>query len=186
VIEEAARICSRCKGQDLAKGWSSPEIAAASLYAACREKEVLTTLDDAVAASGVPRGDIGRCYRMMVAELGLSIPLSDPLEYMSKLAWRAGARPDVEADAREIMARAARAGITAGARPMVLAASALYLASLLDGQGLTQSGVATAARVGEAAIRRHYKILKKIIDVQSVEPRGERRFGPVECKVSQR
>jgi transcription initiation factor TFIIB len=172
-------------GRDLTRGWTSLEIAASSLYAACREKEVLTTLDDAVAASGLPRDDIGKCYRQLVTDLGLRIPVSDPVEYMSKVARRAGARPDVEADAREILSSAATAGITAGSRPMVLAASALYLASLVDGQGLTQAGVAAAAGVGEAAIRRQYKILKKVIDVQSVGPRGGRRSGPVECKVRQ-
>jgi transcription initiation factor TFIIB len=172
-------------GLDLTRGWTPLEIAAASLYAACREKEILTTLDDAVAASGVPRDSIGKRYRVLVTELGLSIPVSDPAEYMSKLARRAGARPDVEADAREIVSSAARAGVTAGARPMVLAASALYLASLLDGQGLTQTGVADAARVGESAIRRQYKILKKIVDIQSVGAHGGRRCGPVECKVRQ-
>jgi transcription initiation factor TFIIB len=172
--------------RNLTKGWTSLELAASSLYAACREKEILTTLDDAVAASGVPRDDIGKCYRLLVTELGLNIPVSDPVEYMSKVAWRAGARPDVEADAREIMSRAARAGITAGARPMALVGSALYLASLLDGQGLTQAGAATAAGVGEAAIRRQCKILKKIIDIGSVGARGGRRFGWLECKAGQR
>ena len=71
----------------------------------------------------------------------------------------------MEADALEILSKAAKAGITAGLCPTGLAASALYLASLLDGRWLTQGGAAEAAGVREATVRRQSKRLRKIVEV---------------------
>jgi len=85
---------------------------------------------------------------------------------MSTVASRAGVRPDVEADAREMLARATDAGMTAGVNPNALAASALYLASVLRGEYLTQCRAAEAAEVREATVRKQYKRMKKILGVQ--------------------
>ena len=49
--------------------------------------------------------------------------------------------------------------------PTGLAASALYLASLIDGQWLTQSSAAEAAGVREATVRKESKRLRKVLGV---------------------
>ena len=96
-------------------------------------------------ASGVNKKEIASCYRLLVNELDLKISIADPAECLARVAQRAKVGPKVEADAREILSEAEKAGITAGLYPTGLAASALYLASLLDGQWMTQSSAAEAA-----------------------------------------
>ena len=166
VTDEATRIYTRSLEAGLAKGKPLYQIAASSLYAACREKNMPTTLDDVAAASGVGRQALARWYRLLVIELDLKIPISDPTECLAKVAARAKADPKVEADALEILSRAEKAGITAGLCPTGLAASALYLASLLNGQWMTQGGAAEAAGVREATVRMQSKRLRKIVEVQ--------------------
>ena len=90
----------------------------------------------------------------------------------------------MEADAREILSKAEKAGITAGVNPTGLAASALYLASLLDGQWLTQSGAAEAARVKEATIRREYKRLGKVVGVRLGRTTRKKRISLSELESS--
>ncbi len=118
------------------------------------------------AASGVGRKAVARWYRLLVMALDLKIPVGDPAECLARVASRAKVDPKVEADALEILSRAEKAGITAGLYPTGLAASALYLASLLDGHWLTQSGAAEAAGVREATVRKQSKRLRKIVEVQ--------------------
>ncbi|MGA2199494.1 MAG: hypothetical protein ABSG45_06110 [Nitrososphaerales archaeon] len=84
----------------------------------------------------------------------------------NRVASRAKVDPKVEADAFEILSKAAKAGITDGVFPQGLAASALYLASLLDGQWMTQGGAAEAAGVREATVRKQSKRLRKIVEVR--------------------
>ena len=112
---------------------------------------------------------------MLVIELDLKIPISDPTECLAKVAARAKADPKVEADALEILSKAEKAGITAGLCPTGLAASALYLASLLNGQWMTQSGAAEAAGVREATVRRQSKRLRKVVGVRLVRTTRKKR-----------
>ena len=175
VTDEATCIYTRSLEAGLAKGRPLAQIAASSLYAACREKNMPATLDDVAAASGVRRKAVARWYRYLVAGLELKIPVADPAECVAKVACRARVSPKVEADAREILSKAEKAGITVGLHPTGVAASALYLASLLDGESLTQSRAADAAGVGEATVRRENKRLRKVVGVRLARiPRKKR------------
>jgi transcription initiation factor TFIIB len=163
VTDEAARIFKKSLRRGLARGRPLSRVAAASLYAACREREVPATLADVSAASGVGRKVLAGCYRMLVTELDLKIPVADPAECLASVASRAKVGPKVEKDAREILSEAERAGITDGVYPQGLAASALYLAALLNGCYLTQTGAAEAAGVREVTVRNQFKRLRKLV-----------------------
>jgi transcription initiation factor TFIIB len=163
VTDEAAFICMRGLERDLEKGRSFAQITASSLYAACRERGVPRTLDDVAAASGVRRDDIARCYRLLVKELEMEIPVVDPAEYMQKVASKANMDPEVQARALEMLSRVEKVGGTAGMDPIGLAASALYLAAAVEGQKLTQVGAAAAAGVTEVTIRNQLKRLRAVL-----------------------
>jgi transcription initiation factor TFIIB len=168
----------------LTRGKPLAQIAASSLYAACREKEVPMTLDNLAAASGVGRKAVARWYRLLVTELDLKMPIADPAECLARVASRAKVDPKVEADALEILSKAVKAGITAGVYPQGLAASAIYLASLLDGQWLTQSAAAEAAGVREATVRKQSKRLRKIVEVQLGRTTRKKRLSWSELEAS--
>jgi len=136
---------------------------ASSLYAACREKEVPTTLDDVAAASGVRRDDVARCYRLLVTELDMEIPVLHPSEYVARLASKANMDAWVQARALEILSKAEKREIAAGKDPIGLAASALYLAATLEGQSLSQRSAAEAAGVAEATVRNECKRLRTVL-----------------------
>lgn len=148
----------------LGKGRSLPQLAASSLYAACREKRVPVTPDDVAAASGVRRDDITRCYRLMVRELDLKMPIADPAEYVASVAYRANVSFKVEAEALEILSRAQKSGATAGVSPAGLAASAVYLASMPEGERLTEKAAAEAAGVAESTVRKESRRLRNVLE----------------------
>ncbi len=175
MTDEAACIYKKGLERGLEKGRSYAQITASSLYAACREKGVPTTLDEVAAASGVQRDDIARCYRLLVNELDMEIPVVDPAEFMPKVASRAKESPKVEADALEILSKAREAGITAGVYPLALTASAIYLASILDAQNMTQASAAEAAGVTEVTVRNQCKSLRKVLKVQPGRTQRKRR-----------
>ena len=165
VTEEAARICTRTLERGL-KRRSLAQITAASLYAACREAEVPTTLDDVAAASGVRKDDLAKCYRMLVGELDMKIPAADPSKYVAKVASRAKVNAQVQARALEILSRAEKAGVSAGMDPLGLAASALYIASALEGKKLTEWDAAEAAGVTDGAIRKEKRRLLTVLGAE--------------------
>ena len=58
-------------------------------------------------------------------------------------------------------------GISAGKDPMALAAAALYVACVLEGEKKTQKEIAEAANVTEVTVRNRYKGLKQSLGLNA-------------------
>ena len=77
VIEKAAYIYRKALDKKLVRGRSITALIAASVYAACRNTETPRTLNDITAAINIKRKDLALCYRMLIKELDLKIPVVD-------------------------------------------------------------------------------------------------------------
>ena len=138
-------------------------IAAASLYAACRMSETPRTLKDVSSASRIRKKDVARCYRLLVRELDLRMPVEDPVKCISKIATKVEISMPTQQRAIRIINEAKRKGIVAGKDPMGLAAAALYVACVLEGEKKTQKEIAEVANVTEVTVRNRYKGLKEAL-----------------------
>jgi transcription initiation factor TFIIB len=160
---EALNLCMRSVGVGLGRRWPLDRLEAASLYVACREGGVPTTLNELARASGVRRKEIASSYRLLLDELGVCVPLVEPAGYLPKLVTRSNSNSAVQAEAVEILRRVEMAGVSSGMNPVVLAASALYLASAMQGYGLTQRRVADAAGIRRSALRKGYRRIRMVL-----------------------
>src|SRR3972149_6838783 len=111
-------------------------------------------------SSNIKRKDIARCYRLLLRELGLKMPVVDPIKCIARIASKAGLSEKTKRDATKILKTAEEIKISAGKDPMGLAAAALYVACVANGENKTQRDVAEAAGVTEVTIRNRYKGLK--------------------------
>jgi len=161
VKEKAAVIYRKALDKGLVRGRSIAAIAAASLYAACRDTGTPRTLREIAEASLVDKKDVARCYRLLLRELGVQMPIADPLTYISKIAERTGISGKTQGLAIQILSDAKRRRAAAGKDPMGLAAAALYLACLQNNEKKTQKDIAEAAGVTEVTVRNRYKSLKR-------------------------
>lgn len=160
VIEKAAYIYRKALEKGLVRGRSISGLIAASLYAACRATETPRTLKDVAAISSLKKKDIARCYRLLLREMELEMPVVDAVKCVSRIASRARLPEKTKRRALDILKRAEEMRTSAGKDPMGLAAAALYVACVLDGENKTQKDVAEAAGVTEVTIRNRYKGLK--------------------------
>jgi len=165
VTERAAYIYRKALERNLVRGRSITAILAASLYAACRDREVPRTLKDVAAASNVKKKDLARSYRMLVNEMDLKMPVVDPAKCVTKIASRAKVSEKTQRRALQILLKAGQARISAGKDPMGLAASAIYVACTLEGESISQREVAKASGVTEVTIRNRYKGLKSALGI---------------------
>lgn len=160
IVEKAAYIYRKALEKGLVRGRSINALIAASLYAACRATETPRTLKDVAAVSSVKKKEIARCYRLLLRELDLKMPIMDPIKCVSRVASKAGLSEKTKRRAIEILKKAIEVRSSAGKDPMGLAAAALYVACVLEGENKTQKDVAEAAGVTEVTIRNRYKGLK--------------------------
>lgn len=160
IKERAAIVYRKALDCGLVRGRSIAAIAAASLYAACRSSETPRTLKEVSAASRIRKKDVARCYRLLLRELEIKMPVEDPIRCISKIANKVGVATQTERRAIKILEQAKTLGIVVGKDPMGLAAAALYVACVLEGEKKTQKEIAEVANVTEVTVRNRYKGLK--------------------------
>ena len=165
VTEKAAYYYRKALERNLVRGRSITAMMAASLYAACRNGEIPRTLKDVAAVSNVKKKDLARSYRLLHREMDFRMPVADASRCISGIASRAGMSEKTQRRAREIVFMAKQTGISAGKDPMGMAASALYVACMLEGEEKTQKDVADAAKVTEVTIRNRYKGLREALGI---------------------
>jgi len=163
VEEEAARIYTLAVQRGLVRGRSMESVVAGALYAACRRHEVPRTLDELSDASGIEKKEIGRTYRFVTRELGISILPSNPADYIPRFSSSLKLTAETQSKAVEILERAQKSELTSGRGPTGIAAAALYVSALIHGEKRTQREVADVAGVTEVTIRNRYKeLLEKL------------------------
>jgi transcription initiation factor TFIIB len=169
IKEKAAVTYRKALDKGLVRGRSIAAIAAAALYAACRGSGTPRTLREIAEASLVDKKDVARCYRLLLRELDVHMPIADPLTYVSKIAERTGISGKTQGVAIGILREARKKRAAAGKDPMGLAAAALYIACLKNNEKKTQKDIAEAAGVTEVTVRNRYKTLKKQLDLELPE-----------------
>ncbi len=163
VEEEAARIYTLAVQRGLVRGRSMESVVAGALYAACRRHEVPRTLDELSETSGIEKKEIGRTYRFVTRELGISILPSNPADYIARFASALKLSAETQSHAIEVLESAQREELTSGRGPTGIAAAALYVSALVHGEKRTQREVADVAGVTEVTIRNRYKeLLEKL------------------------
>ncbi len=159
IIDEAMVIYRQAAEKGLVRGRSLESMVAAAVYAACRLQRIPISIDKIAEYVKGGRKEVARCYRLIVRELKLRMPIVDPIRYVSRIASALKLSPAVERRASEILREARKLGLTAGKDPAGLAAAAIYIAALELGDRRTQKEIASAAGVTEVTVRNRYKEL---------------------------
>jgi len=163
VKETSAVMYRRAIERRLIRGRSIEAMIAAAVYAACRLRKVPRTLDELVKYTRVNKKDLGRAYRLMIQRLGIQIPTSNAKDFISRFCADLELSGRVQKKACELIDQASAKAITAGKDPTGLAAAAIYITGILEGERRTQRRIAEVAHVTEVTIRNRYKeLIKKL------------------------
>lgn len=159
VREVAAMLYRRAVERRLIRGRSIEGVCAAALYASCRQCRIPRTLEEIAGFAKVTKKEIGRSYRYIARKLNISIPPTDPIDYISRFISDLQLSGIVQKKSVEILRTAVNTGLTSGRGPMGLAAASIYIASLLLNERRTQREIAETAKVTEVTVRNRYKEL---------------------------
>jgi len=164
VLETASMIYRNLDGHVDVKGKSVVSITAATIYLACKQCDVVRSLEE-ICRGICPSKDVksktklaARYYRTMVMEMGqLTVPVVTMDKYISKIANMTQTEVRVERLALEIAEKTKDSNISDGKTPNGIAAAYLYVASVLLGQNVLQRDVSSIAGVTEVTIRNRCK-----------------------------
>ena len=164
VLETASMIYRNLDGHVDVKGKSVASITAATIYMACKQCDVVRSLEEICRGICAPK-DVksktklaAKYYRTMVMEMGqLNAPVVTMDKYISKIANMTQTEVRVERLALEIAEKTKDNSIADGKAPNGIAAAYLYVASVLLGQNVLQRDVSSIAGVTEVTIRNRCK-----------------------------
>ena len=164
VLETASMIYRNLDGHVDVKGKSVVSITAATIYMACKQCDVVRSLEE-ICRSICPPKDVksktklaARYYRTIVMEIGqLAAPIVTMDKYISKIANMTQTDVRVERLALEIAEKTKDNSVADGKAPNGIAAAYLYVASVLLGQNVLQRDVSSVAGVTEVTIRNRCK-----------------------------
>jgi transcription initiation factor TFIIB len=114
--------------------------------------------------SYVKRKDVARSYRLLVVELGVRIPVVNPMKCVARVANKLSISEKTKHHALSMMEEVINKKITAGKEPMGLAATVLYVSSIKTDEKIPQKNIAAASGVTEVTIRNRFKDLKKLLE----------------------
>ncbi len=164
VLETASMIYRNLDGHVNVKGRSVVSITAATIYMACKQCEVVRSLEE-ICRGICPAKDVksktklaAKYYRIMVMKMGqVHAPVVTMDKYISKIANMTQTEVRVERLALEIAEKTKNSSIADGKAPNGIAAAYLYVASVLLGQNVLQRDVSSIAGVTEVTIRNRCK-----------------------------
>ncbi len=166
VHENVAKLYQQAVNKGLVRGRSTESIIAALLYTTCREEGAPRTLEEISKASGINRRDIGKTYRYIARKLRIRILPAKAQDYVPRFGSLLNLSERVQVRAVDILDEAGNQDIISGKGPIGVAAAALYIAAVLEGEKKTQREVADAIGVTEVTIRNRYKEMVETLGIK--------------------
>ena len=133
---------------------------------ACRQCQVIRSLEDVAKAATITRKEAARNYRHLYKQLQPDVPQVDKDNLITKYVNQLRISGTTEQLCRGIMDNAAEEKLTIGRAPEGITAASLYIACKLNLEDRTQGEIAKAAQITEVTIRNRYKELLKKLDFE--------------------
>ena len=165
VIENAKQTYQKITKRGITRGYSTKGHIGACIYAACRITDTPRTMDMISKTIDTKKTEIKRSYKRIVRELELTIPITDPIRFVPKIANNMGLSENIQNKAREIIQQVTETGRVAGTEPRGLVAGALYLAALNTKESTSLKKIAKESGVTEGTIANRCNDIVKITEL---------------------
>jgi transcription initiation factor TFIIB len=166
--EQSALLYRKALKKDLIRGRSIDSFVAASIYASCRAAHVPRPLKEITKCSTRDHSEVARTYRLLIREMGMKMPIDDPMKFVPKIASKLNLRGETEFHAIDILRQAKRMQGLSGKDPRGVAAAALYKACIETNDKRIQKEVAEAAGTTEVTLRNRLRGLENLLSQSTV------------------
>ena len=161
LIEKSAYNYRKALDRHIIKGRSIRALIVAAVYAACRDLSVPRTLEEIATAANTDAIFAGKCYRLLVQNLELQLPVIDSNKYLARISSRAQISEKTARRALQMLSIMKENPISHGKDPNALAVAVLYAACLSEGENISQAQIAVAGDISIVTLRKRFQDVKK-------------------------
>lgn len=164
--ETAAHLYRKAVTQGLIRGRTIQSVVASAVYMACRQCNVIRSLEDVAKAATITRKEAARNYRHLYKQLQPEVPQVNKDQLITKYVSKLMVSGVTEQLCRRIMEQAKVQRLTIGRAPEGITAAALYIACRISEEHRTQGEIAKTAQITEVTIRNRYKELMRNLEFE--------------------
>lgn len=157
IQETAASIYRQAYKAGLIPGRAIEDVSSACLYIALRVHEEPRSLGEIATVSRAERKPISRTHLYLCRELNISLQPTNPSKYIPRFADPLNGDQELIRTAEQLVDEIDDHHFS-GRDPTVLAAAALYAASIVTGELVTQRAVEDVSGVSDVSIRKTYSL----------------------------
>ncbi|MFX0007058.1 MAG: transcription initiation factor IIB family protein [Promethearchaeota archaeon] len=165
VKEAILKLYKKTYRRDLLRGRSINGMVAACIYYICKHKKIPRTFSEVIAESSAKKEDIMNCFKILIKEFNLKIPVTDPISLISKYCANLSFTSETEMLAIKILKTYYEKYSLGGVDPKGLCAGSLYLASKLKNQRINQKKIADVVGTTVVTLRSRYRDLLKSLEI---------------------
>src|ERR671938_381400 len=162
LIEKAAYNYRKALDKHIIKGRSIRALIVAAVYAACRDLSIPRTLEEISVAANTDAIFAGKCYRLLVQNLELQLPVIDYNKYLARIANKAKVSERTYRTALDMLSTIKNNPISHGKDPNALAVAVLYAACLKEGENVSQAQIAVSGDISIVTLRKRFQDVRKI------------------------
>ncbi len=167
VVEETAYLFRKIAARKILAGRSTSAMLCATIYITCRITDTPRTLQDVVDAGNIKKKVLQRTYRFLAKELDLSPEAYSPSEFVARISKGLTLSQKTQRLAFKILDLCAKKQVSTSKNPMAMAAAAVYLASTITVERVSQLKISKISGISAVTIRERKKeIVMKIGDVK--------------------
>lgn len=166
VYEEAARLTEKAQEEGIIQGRGIDATVGALVYLVARKQDVPRTLEEVAEQVPIKKRKLGKAYRHTARELDMQIKPGRPEDFIPRYASQLDLSGEIQAKARGIIQDARNTDALAGRSPTGIVAAALYIATKLEGEKLTQREIADEVGVTSVTVRKNYKDLAESLGIE--------------------
>jgi len=169
VEEESARLYRKALDKNLIRGRTVESVMAGCIYLACKNFGVPKGFKEVCHLTGVDQKDFGKAFKHVARRLGIKFGPTSAIDYIPRFGAVLKLTSETQSKAVEVLKKAEKLNLDNGKGPLGLAAAAIYIASQITGQHITQKMVADTTAVTEVTIRNRYKEIADRLKIKVLE-----------------
>jgi transcription initiation factor TFIIB len=168
VVENTAYLYRKAVAKKLTRGRNISALLAAALYVSCKDANIPRTLNDVSKSANLKPNDVSKHLRLLVESLDLKLASYDSSDFVSRIASTVGIGEKSRRNALVILASAKEKGLIEGKNPIAMAATSLYLSSVMNKENKTQREIARASGISEVTIRSRTRFLIEVLNLHGI------------------
>jgi len=168
VHQEAVNVYRDAVDLQLIRGRSIEGMVAASIYTACRIRNVPRSLDEVADLTRTGRKEIARNYNTLKKNIVRlkRMPPTTPDQYLKRYIFALNLSLQVENRANELLKTCFEGGMNQGRNPIGVVAACIYIACVDCDERRTQRQIARKLEITEVTIRNRYKEAMSILNAE--------------------